>query len=210
VRDCSGNPIEGVQIATSTEYSATTDASGRYTIANVLPGTYILTPTRVGYFWSPASRDLTVPPNATGQDFTAQNVQKEITPGGIYAVNYGDSLTYTVHLIFPEHRSLVLFDQVPTYTTYIGGSLNAPTGVIYDSIVNAMSGTLSLTAATLATVSFAVEVGITGTAELAPPIVNRACVYPVWGGLADCIWSNEVRSYTYVWHMYMPMVARNY
>jgi len=41
-----------------------------------------------------------------------------------------------------------------------------------------------------------------------PPIVNRACVYPVGGGLDDCEWSNGVRHPTYLWYLYLPLVLR--
>ncbi len=120
------------------------------------------------------------------------------------------SLTYTVGLVFPEERILVLYDRVPTYTTYISGSLVAPTGVIYDPVANAISGTLALSATTPTTVSFAVQVEVTGTAESAPPIVNRACVHPAGEGLEECIWSNEVRNYTYVWPIHPPLVMKDH
>jgi len=208
VLDSGGDPVEGVQITVSAEYNATTDASGTYTITDVPPGAYTLIPTTPSYFWSPASRTVAVPPDATGQNFTGQNLQKAVTPSGLYAVNYGDSLTYTVRLVFPENRTLVLYDRVPTYTTYISGSLNAPMGVIHDPIANAISGTLSLTTGIPETVTFAVRVGVTGTVGLAPSIINRACVYPVGEGLAECMWSNEVHSYTYVWPICLPLVLR--
>jgi hypothetical protein len=37
----------------------------------LISGTYTLTPTKSGYTFSPPSRTVSVPPNATGQDFTA-------------------------------------------------------------------------------------------------------------------------------------------
>jgi hypothetical protein len=186
VLDSSGDPIEGVQVIANTEYSTTTDTSGTYTITDILPGTYTLIPATASHFWSPPSRTITVPPDATGQDFTGLEIYNVVVPSGLYAINYGSVLTYTVHLVFPVDRSLVLYDRVPTYTTYISGSLNAPAGVIYDSVVNTISGTLSLTAAIPETVTFAVRVGIAGTAGYAPVITNQACVYPLGGGLPDC------------------------
>jgi hypothetical protein len=210
VLDNSGDPIEGVQIVASAEYSATTDASGVYTITDIFPGTYALIPATTGYFWSPSSRTVTVPPDATGQDFAGHNIYKMVTPSGPYALDYGDSLTYTVRLAFPERRTLILYDRVPSYTTYISGSLSGPTGVIYEPKAGAISGTLSLTATIPETVTFAVRVGISGTVGYAPVIANRACVHPVDGGLADCGWSNEVRSYTYAWSIYLPLALRNH
>lgn len=202
-----GIPIENVQIMVGTQYSATTNANGQYTITDVLPGTYTLVPTEAGYFWSPTARTVTVPPDAADQDFTTQNIQKAVTSGP-YAANYNDPLTYTVRLVFPEHRDLVMYDQVPTYTTYISGSLDAPMDVAYDPVANAISGTLSMIATEPLTVSFVVRVGITGTLGFAPPIVNRACFYPFGAPLDDCVWSNEVRSPTYIWPVYLPLVIR--
>jgi len=72
VLDGGGDPIEGVQIAAGAEYSSTTDVSGQYTITDVLPGDYTLTPTKAGCLFTPASRTVSVPPDATGQDFEGQ------------------------------------------------------------------------------------------------------------------------------------------
>jgi hypothetical protein len=125
-------------------------------------------------------------------------------------VGLNDTLTYTVRIFDPVDLSLVLYDPVPAYTAYISGSLSAPAGVVYDPTANAISGTLSLTADQLETVTFAVRVGVMGTVGFSPLITNRACVYPVGGELADCEWSNEVRSYTYRWPIYLPLAVRSY
>ena len=105
-------------------------------------------------------------------------ILKQVTPNSPGAVNFGDLLTYTVQIITPMDGALVFYDRVPTYTMYLSGSLDAPAGVAYDLASNAISGMLSLTAEIPLTVSFTVQVGITGTVSLAPVIANRACVYP--------------------------------
>jgi hypothetical protein len=210
VLDQAGSLMAGVQISAGANYSATTNSSGEYTIADVPVGTYSLAPTTPGYLWSPTSRSVTVPPSATGQDFTAQAIQKQVTPGSPRAMNFGDPLTYTLRLIAPTDREVVLYDRVPTYTSYISNSVDAPAGVAYDLSANSISGTLNLVASAVVTVSFAVRVEVTGTTELAPLIVNRGCIYPAGGGLADCEWSNEVRSFTYVWPVYLPLIVRNH
>ena len=71
VSDSQGNPIPGVTVSSGTAGSATTDYSGAYALTGLAAGTYILTPSKSGYTLSPASRTVTVPPTATGQDFTA-------------------------------------------------------------------------------------------------------------------------------------------
>jgi len=69
VRDGSGNGIAGVTVAAGAGGSATTAASGDYTITGLVAGTYTLTPAKAGYTFSPPSRTVSVPPDATGQDF---------------------------------------------------------------------------------------------------------------------------------------------
>ncbi|MBN1891115.1 MAG: carboxypeptidase regulatory-like domain-containing protein [Thermoflexales bacterium] len=209
VLDSVGVPVVGIQISGGTGYSATTDANGYYTFTNVLPGEYTLVPATPGYFWSPARRTVIVPPAVTGQDFAASTIRKLVNPVRAGAVNYGEVLTYSIQVIAPTAQALALYDHVPTYTLYLNGSLEAPPGVSYDLSANVISGTIDLAAAVPATVSFAVHVGITGTATFPVFIVNRACVRSPGSGLADCLWSNEVRSFTYAWLTYLPLVVRN-
>jgi hypothetical protein len=209
VVDSRGNPIEGIQIVAGSAYTVTTNSSGQYAITNVLSGTCTLAPGTSGYLWSPISYTVTVPPDATNLDFVGWNFVKQSAVRASQALEYGDSLTYTIRLVYPEDRDLVLYDRVPTYTTYISGSLSAPPGVTYDPVANAITGTLNLTATMLTTVSFAAQVEVTGTAESAPVIVNRACIHPVGAGLDDCEWSNRVIHFTYVWPFYLPFVFRS-
>ena len=52
--------------------TATTDANGNYTVTGVPNGTYTVTPTRAGFVFTPASRNVTVNnANVTLQNFTA-------------------------------------------------------------------------------------------------------------------------------------------
>jgi len=70
VRDGNGNPIPGVVVSAGPAGSATTDGSGAYTITGLAAGTYTLTPSKSGYTFSPATRTVSVPPDATEKDFT--------------------------------------------------------------------------------------------------------------------------------------------
>ncbi len=72
VVDASGNPFPGVTISDNAGHTTTTGSDGRYTLSGLAAGTYIITPSRIGYIFSPASRQVTVPPDATGQNFTAE------------------------------------------------------------------------------------------------------------------------------------------
>jgi alpha-tubulin suppressor-like RCC1 family protein/pimeloyl-ACP methyl ester carboxylesterase len=70
VRDANNNPISGVTLSAGLGLSATTDASGYYTITNVISDAYTLTPSKSGYTFAPKERLVSVPPDVTGKDFT--------------------------------------------------------------------------------------------------------------------------------------------
>ncbi|MBA7659035.1 Ycf48-like protein [subsurface metagenome] len=55
--------------------SAITDASGVYTTTGLIAGTYTLTPSKSAYVFSPPTRTVSVPPSATGQDFTGERIR---------------------------------------------------------------------------------------------------------------------------------------
>ena len=74
IRDGSDNPIPGVTVLAGAGGSATTNASGAYAISNLVTGTYSLTPSKSGWTFTPASRVVSVPPNATGQNFTGNGI----------------------------------------------------------------------------------------------------------------------------------------
>lgn len=78
VQDDGGNPISDGMISAGAGGSATTDAGGAYTITNVMTGTYTLTPSKSGYTFSPVTRTVSVPPDATGQDFTGNSEPTEL------------------------------------------------------------------------------------------------------------------------------------
>ncbi|MBN1178341.1 MAG: SBBP repeat-containing protein, partial [Anaerolineae bacterium] len=128
-RDGDGHPLAGIVITANGIYSATTAADGSYTIAYLPPGTYTLTPGS-GYLWTPEARAVTVPPDATGQDFVGRNIVKTVTPSAYRGtLMMGDRLTYTVQMVFPDEAARSFYDAIPTHTTYVPGSLSAPVGV---------------------------------------------------------------------------------
>ncbi len=67
----SGNVGTAGATVTAGSASATSDAAGDYTISGLSAGTYTVTPSKSGCTFTPASRSVTVGPNATGVDFTA-------------------------------------------------------------------------------------------------------------------------------------------
>ncbi len=208
--DSQGQPVTGAVIAAGETYSTTTDVSGYYTLT-VPTGVYTLTPTMMGYLWSPASRSVTVPPHATGQNFVRLNLIKAAVPAGMASLaRYSDTITYTLRFVYPLIARISLYDVIPTYTTYVSGSLaSSEPGVVYDPATNVITGPMFLSGGEYATVTFAALVNITGSAEFGPIIQNQAKVCPLPGYGDVCEWSNTTRNYTYLWHVYLPIVARN-
>jgi hypothetical protein len=150
-----------------------------------------------------------VPPGASGQDFLGQHVIKANTPGRTIVLNDGDQITYTVRMNLPQSGVMAFYDAVHTRTAYVSNSLQAPEGLAYRPETHAISGTLPLTTGVPSTVSFAVQVVMSGTAIIPSPITNRACVAPPGTGLDACLWSNTVHNYTHLWRLYLPLVVRN-
>lgn len=68
ITDKDGNGIGGVTVSAGGGYEGDTDWEGNYSFG-VPPGDYTLTATLVDYTFEPATRQITVPPDAAGQDF---------------------------------------------------------------------------------------------------------------------------------------------
>ena len=88
--DGAGTPISGVTVADTAGHTANTDVNGNYTLSGIAPGTYTVTPSKNGYLFSPASRQVNVPPDATGQNF---NVTNRYSISGQVADNGGNGIS---------------------------------------------------------------------------------------------------------------------
>ena len=85
VTDGGGQPLAGVTVYAGAGRTVTTDGDGAYTITGLTAGTYTLTPSKDGYTFSPASLTVTVPPDATGQDFAgAPSLVGPLTLSALY------------------------------------------------------------------------------------------------------------------------------
>ncbi len=211
VRDSKGAPIPGVRINASATMSVTTDADGNYAFTDVLTGTYTLSPAQDGVVgWEPAQRIISLPYNKFNQDFVGHHIQKTAADGGLTTVKAGDRLTYTVAFAYPQPITATVFDPIPPYTIYVADSLQAPTGFSYDAQLDAITGTVALANTDAVTLTFSVEVTITGSSTFAPPIANRACLLLPDQSQSDCEWSNLVTHSTAVpmSKLYLPLVMR--
>lgn len=98
VHNSGGSPISGVKVLAGPGGSATTDASGAYTItlpAGLSAGAYSLAASRPGFtFTGPLT--VSVPPDAAGQDFTGTSGSTDLvaptgaiqSPGDLEAITY--------------------------------------------------------------------------------------------------------------------------
>lgn len=73
VTDKGGGPIAGVTISDGAGHTTTTDSYGNYKLLDLNPGTYTITPSKPEHQFSPSSRTVTVPPDATSQNFIDGN-----------------------------------------------------------------------------------------------------------------------------------------
>jgi hypothetical protein len=74
VTDAQSAGLAGVVVSDGAGRSATTDQVGNYALTGLPAGTYTLRASKGGWTFSPASRTVVVPPDATGQDFVGTAV----------------------------------------------------------------------------------------------------------------------------------------
>jgi uncharacterized repeat protein (TIGR01451 family) len=126
VTDAQGTPIAGVAVALSGGAgggrSTKTRTDGSYVWADLEPGTFTLKVSKAGYKFSPASRTITVPPNATG-NFTGTRTDADLSvtmADSPDAVKQGLALTYSV----------TITNKGPATATSVVLSVILPRGVL--------------------------------------------------------------------------------
>jgi hypothetical protein len=70
VTDSNKKPLADVTISDGAGHTTKTGKDGTYRFSGLASSTYTFIPSKKGYTFSPASRKVKVPPNATGVDFT--------------------------------------------------------------------------------------------------------------------------------------------
>ncbi|MBP7867971.1 MAG: pre-peptidase C-terminal domain-containing protein [Acidobacteria bacterium] len=174
---------------TAGSYSATSDASGNYTISNLPAGTYTVTPSKSGCTFSPTSTSVTVGPNATGKNFTAS------CGSGTTALTSGSTLTgQSVALQAWKYYTIAVPSGSTGLTVATSGAsadidlyvkFNAqPTGSVYDCAKETSSGNETCTISSPSTgtyyigvygyaaASYAITATVTGGTGLTERLAN--------------------------------------
>jgi len=127
----SGDIKSGVSVAVDATHSATTDASGNYTISGLVDGAYTVTPTLTGYTFTPSTANATVTgADVTGINFTStQNAAPKFTltvNNGTGSGQYAENDSVTISATVPAGK---IFDAWTGNTQYIADAGAASTTV---------------------------------------------------------------------------------
>lgn len=84
ITDSSGIALSGVSVSDGAGHTATTDINGNYAFGNLTNGLYTLTPSKMGYTFTPLSRGVSGGPpyNVRGQDFTGTPIVQTYSISG--------------------------------------------------------------------------------------------------------------------------------
>ena len=157
--------------------TATTDATGAFSVANATVGAYTLTPSRAGYTFTPASKPVTVVgASVTGQDFTSAALKYAVggtvsgeAPAGVRLTlsRSGATDLTTLTATGGAFRIDGAVDGVYTLTPSLAGYSFTPASTTVTVAGAAVTGqaftSKALTYAVSGTVSGDVKVGVTVT-----------------------------------------------
>lgn len=169
-------------VAASNSYSQTVAHKGRYTFPSLPAGIYTLTPASPGYIWEPGATTVTLPrAEASQNDFTGYNITKH---GGQTILTPGEIITFTLTATLPQTAThYQIYDAIPTYTTYLTGSLAEPVGVTFSAEHNAIIGTLTLGPNALTEIQYAVRVDGLPAGASSVAFSTKSCLHTGAGDL---------------------------
>lgn len=150
--------------------STTTDANGNYS-ADIEGGTYTIRPSHNDKVFFPSSRDITVPPDATAQNFTAGNIGP-VSVAFEYPVVYSDQsrqATLGLNVETPVNRDITLSDNSLKLTSPVKVTVRAG-----QRTANFFVYGVSVTSDVIATVT-ATHQGLTATGQItvrAKPVLD--------------------------------------
>jgi len=124
VHDVNGNAFADVPVWAGPAHSGVTDAAGLYTITDLLSITYTVNPALSGYAFWPATRSVTLPPDAGEQDFTILpgSVSTRLFPREATRLTYTDTQGLPTTLDFPAGAVTGTTTIVLTPTLAQGGA----------------------------------------------------------------------------------------
>jgi len=131
VAGAGGNAIADIIISDGVGHTVTTDNNGYYRFFGLTPDTYILTPTKPGWVFTPPRRIVTLPPNAAVQDFTMLHPPVSITL----------SLSGTVSL--PSFLTYVDTQGLTTTITFPAGTVTTTTIIVLTPTLATASANLT-------------------------------------------------------------------
>lgn len=118
-----GAPLSGVTMTLSgqAQATATSDASGNYSFADLADGSYTITPSRAGYTFSPVSRNVTLSgSDAEGQNFSATAVGAGFSASGRVVALRGRLPLAGVTMTLSGDASAVVFTDASGNYTFTG------------------------------------------------------------------------------------------
>lgn len=104
VTDAQARPIKNVTLTvTPGNLTVQTGADGRYFMAGLTAGTYLVTPAKAGYSFEPVTRLVTLPPNVETADFVMTPLPATVivTPGITRTVTLTDTIGQTTVITIP-------------------------------------------------------------------------------------------------------------
>lgn len=131
VTENGSNPVPGVTISDGAGHTATTDSNGDYVLDGLQANAYTLIPTMSGYSFSPPSRTVILPPNATNQDFVADANRPPNSPSNPSPSNGATNQSLNVDLSWtggdPDGDNV-------TYDVFFEGEDDTPENLICDDV----------------------------------------------------------------------------
>ncbi len=140
--DNSTNAISGVTVSVGSVASATTDGNGAYTISGLAAGTYTLTPSKSGYTFTPASRTVTVPPDATGQDFVGTGCNWDVLSSHPLLLVHGWGGPSSDRLVADDQMGWFKYKVDGSNGDWLGSSYKEDCNLFYATGVNGSNSLL--------------------------------------------------------------------
>lgn len=119
VLDSRGQGLSGVTVLDNLGHRVVTDTTGSFAFENMSSGTYAITPSRVGFTFSPESMQVIVPPGSTSLEFRGYDKPPLVFVHGWQGPNPGALLFYDPNNTFHEIDDLLAAAGYKTAFAYL-------------------------------------------------------------------------------------------